>query len=388
MNPIYKIFLFYLFPFSILFSEEINIASYNCGCLPSHYDYLRSACMQQLIQQRYETEPEQMALNERIQQVALQRLFGHDQQARASAEREWQEEGYELQLHRLLQAKGDERTPDRSWQQKIDAMITPYTVRPPLIFDPRIHEQLQLHLDRLAPDQKEGGYGQICQVRRLLAKKSFHHLLRHDLICLQESDLLDKSLFPSHYAVEFAETAASKNGVAWNKERFQLIESIGNILDKAYAVKLVDIHSGKQLLVASAHLKGCNPFQVELEPATGRSDSWQGDRELTKLLALFEAEEVDLVLIGMDSNVTATHPRLELLRQAGYQIDAKNYLEMSCTNPISVLNTRIDWIAVKNKSSEQVEIVNLPVFNVGLNAIENNMSDHKPVAAKVRIEAP
>ncbi len=83
----------------------------------------------------------------------------------------------------------------------------------------------------------------------------------------------------------------------------------------------------------------------------------------------------------MDSNVTATHPRLQLLKQAGYTLDADRFLEPTCTNPAVLLNTRLDWIAVKTESPMAVH--NIPVLNVGLNSPQTNISDHKPIASRV-----
>jgi hypothetical protein len=64
-------------------------------------------------------------------------------------------------------------------------------------------------------------------------------------------------------------------------------------------------------------------------------------------------------------------------------LDARNFLEPTCSNPYLVLNTRIDWIAVKGNRTALPSITNIPVSSVGLNSIETNISDHKPIAAKI-----
>lgn len=74
------------------------------------------------------------------------------------------------------------------------------------------------------------------------------------------------------------------------------------------------------------------------------------------------------------------HPRLNIINDAQYRLDHENYLEATCTNPYHVLNTRIDWIVINGEAS----ITNIPVLNVSLNSIQTNMSDHKPIAAKVK----
>jgi len=35
------------------------------------------------------------------------------------------------------------------------------------------------------------------------------------------------------------------------------------------------------------------------------------------------------------------------------------------------------------KKGSNASIMNIPVLNVGLNSIQNNFSDHKPIAAKI-----
>ncbi|MCH9624932.1 MAG: hypothetical protein S4CHLAM123_00940 [Chlamydiales bacterium] len=181
-----------------------------------------------------------------------------------------------------------------------------------------------------------------------------------------------------HYEVAFADTTGSINGVAWNQERFALIEVIGDVQRQGYVVLLRDLESDKTVLVASGHLSGCNPFCT---PANS-SDSAKGDLALQALIAVLDSKEADLKIIAMDSNVTATHPRLALLKEAGYTLDCENYLEATCTNPWQVLDTRIDWITIRS-SNQSASISNIPVLGVGLNSPQTNISDHKPVAARI-----
>ncbi|MBB64457.1 MAG: hypothetical protein CMO81_05290 [Waddliaceae bacterium] len=111
-------------------------------------------------------------------------------------------------------------------------------------------------------------------------------------------------------------------------------------------------------------------------------DSIKGDRELAALIDLLASKTSDINIIAMDSNVAATHPRLNLLKENTYRIDYKNYLEATCTNPWQILDTRIDWIAIQ-APKESVSIENIPVRSIGLNSLKTNMSDHKPIAAGI-----
>ena len=66
-------------------------------------------------------------------------------------------------------------------------------------------------------------------------------------------------------------------------------------------------------------------------------------------------------------------------------MDTHNELYATCTNPNLVLDTRIDFIAIRPRRViyDDVSITNIPVLGVDLNNIENNISDHKPVAAEI-----
>lgn len=365
-----------LFSFSLISATEFTISSYNCGGLSDHYDYLRAAAMEKVMQDRYKAEPENMALNEKIQRLALKILFSKDGQEKAAAQQEWNQKGYDRLSNQLTADPIDQSSPNTPWFQKTNDTITNYKIRPVAIQDREISDRIEEHLFHLTQG-KEGDFNSLLEeARGIMAKEIFHHQLKYDIICLQEADYLDRYMFPGHYEVFFSETEHSVNGIAWNKERFELVESIGNIADRGFAVKLQDLENEKVIMVASGHLTGCNPYH-------GGPDSAKGDEELKTIIDLFNEQEADICLIGVDSNVTSLHPRLNILKEANYCMDTENYLEPTCTNPYQVLNTRIDWIAVRSGEETKAMVTNIPVLSIGLNNILTNISDHKPIAAKV-----
>ena len=363
-------------------SAEFTISSYNCGALSDHYDYLRAASMQKLMQERHDAEPENMSLNEKIQKLALKLLFSRNAEERLLAQQEWDGRGYQQIFEHLTAAPTESNSPNQIWNQKADQIITSYRIRPVSIYDAEVSQMLKAHLNDLSKNRKEEA-AQLLEARTIMAKRIFAHHLKYDILCLQEADYLNASMFPEKYQVLLAKTSHSKNGIAWNKERFELVEAIGNVMGRAFIVQLIDKESRKTVLIASGHISGCNPYRIEKDQNTGVADSAKGDAELQAIVELFDQKEADLLLIGMDSNVTSLHPRLMILKDAGYQIDCENHLEPTCTNPYQVLNTRIDWIALKSNSEESASIINIPILNVGLNSIQTNMSDHKPIAAKI-----
>jgi hypothetical protein len=383
MNYYRSIIIFISFTCSVLSATDFTICSYNCGGLSDHYDYVRAAGMQKLMQERYIAEPGYMSLNEKIQQLALKILFTRDSQDKLSAQQEWNQKGYQHIFENLTAAPTDTNSPNAAWYQKVDQMITSYKIRPISIFDEEVDQILDEHLKDISKNNASRSQ-LLKEVRATMAKRIFAHYLKYDIICLQEADYLDDSMFPKGYEVLFAETPYSKNGIAWNKDRFELVETIGNIIGRAFAIQLLDKESNKTILVASGHITGCNPYRIEKNQETGAIDSAKGDTELQSIVELLENHGADFMLIGMDSNVTSLHPRLNILNNAGFQIDYENYIEPTCTNPYQVLNTRIDWIALKSSSTNVASVVNIPVLNVGLNSIQTNISDHKPIAAKVK----
>lgn len=336
--------------FSILNAAEFTVSSYNCGGLSNHYDYLRAACMEKLMHERSTVEPESVLYCDKIQKLALKRLFSSDRQA-------WNRFSKKVKAMKV----------NTLWNKKAESMISSYLVRPVVIYDKEVKKALPKNIDA---------------TRENLAKQIFEKHLKFDIICLQEANYIEPSLFPETYHVLLDEEARLTLGIAWKKNRFKLVKRIGDIMGRAYAVKLRDRETGKIIVVVSAHIKGCNPFQKVIDPQTGVSDSEQGDNELQSVVELYEDEPSDLMVIGMDSNVTSLHPRLRILKDAGFRLDFINYLEPTCTNPVYVLNTRIDWIAIKTNINK-AKITNIPVLNIGLNNIRTNMSDHKPIAAKI-----
>lgn len=366
-----------LFTHSIICASEFTISSYNCGGLSNHYDYLRAAGMQKLMQERHDAEPLNMALNEKIQALALKILFAPESEDKIAAEREWKEKDYQHLFKHLTATPSQVSSPNASWHERVDQIITSYKVRPVIIHDEEVHQMLYDHLNDLTQSSGSDVMEMLENGRAIMAKRIFTHHLKYDIICLQEADYLSKSMFPENYEILFSESSHSVNGVAWNKDKFELVDSIGNILGRGFAVKLLNKETGKTVLIASGHLTGCNPYRIE------DNDSAKGDKELKTIVKIFDETEADFKIIGMDSNVTSLHPRLKILKEANYQLDFENYLEPTCANPYQVLNTRIDWIAVKDGSSQITSIVNIPAHGVGLNSIQTNISDHKPIAAKI-----
>lgn len=366
----YVLFVFLVFQ---LTATEFTISTYNCGSLSDHYDYLRAVAMQKLMQERYLAEPKEMALNEKIQQTALKILFSNDSQAK----QEWDQKGYQKHFEELVKGPQEAKSPNSVWNQKSEAIITTYKIRPVVIHDQEMDQLIREHMRHLT-ELSDGVFNDLLEKSRaVMAKQIFHHYMSHDIICLQEVDYLNSAMFPEHYEVVFSEDEHSKNGIAWNKNRLELVEQIGTIEERrGFAVKLMDKETNKTILVVSGHLSGCNPFQVV------NGDSAPGDAELQKIIQVIEESEADYMLIGMDSNVTSLHPRLHLLKDADFQIDAENHFETTCTSPHHILNTRIDWIALKTKD-QAAFITNIPVLNVGLNSMQTNISDHKPIAAKI-----
>lgn len=275
-----------------------------------------------------------------------------------------------------------EGSPNTFWNHKAEEMITSYKVRPILISDEEVIRLLLEHFKDLTYNDVDLS---VDHVREIMAKRIFALHLKFDIICLQEADYLDESMFPEEYDVIIKDSAHLKNGIAWNHNRFEFVKILDNetVSDKAFAIELRDRNNDKTILVATGHLTGCNPYYVEKSKVTGIADSEKEDTELQDIIKLLEDHEADLKIIGMDSNVTSLHPRLKLIKDADYRIDYENFIEMTCTNPYQLMNTRIDWIALKTEENVAASITNIPVLSVGLNNIQTNISDHKPIAAKI-----
>jgi hypothetical protein len=366
-----------LFSCALVSSTEFTISSYNCGGLSDHYDYLRAAAMQKIMQERHNSEPEKMVLNEKIQNLALKILFASADE-KLAAQNKWNEKGYEKIIRHLALPPKESESPNKKWNLMVEDTITSYKVRPIKISDDEVNQLVTDHIAHLSNDNLNGN---LSEIRTIMAKRIFATQLKHDIICLQEADYLDSSMFPSNYTVMFDENAKrSINGIAFDNRRFELENDIG-VFERFYALQLRDLETGKIILVISGHLSGCNPYHT-IDDSTGIPDSRRGDRELQRGIEDIEDYLADLMVIGMDSNVTSVHPRMEILKNANYILDFKNYLEPTCANPHQVLNTRIDWIALKEFNVE-AKITNIPVLNVNLNCIYSNMSDHKPIASKI-----
>lgn len=373
---------------SPLTSTEFTVSSYNCGSLSEHYDYIRAAAMQKLMQERYNAEPAEMSKIERTQQLALKILFGKDTSTQAIAQQEWTEGNYQEFLEHITTAPDEAGSINAKWNQQSNKMLTTYNVRPIVINDDELQQMLVSHYIDLTVggDQtiESNDFQELTgAARSVMGARIFHYQLKYDIICLQEADYLTLDMFPKHFHVELSDKNGSMNGVAWNKNRFELVELIGNIRDKGFAVLLLEKDSGKTVLVASGHLTGCNPIEEVVNPKTGISDSAAGDKQLKDINTILDSTEADIKLIAMDSNVTPMHPRLKMLKQFGYVMDAENFIEPTCTNPHLLLNTRLDWIALKTSSMINATITNIPVMGVGLNSLQTNLSDHKPVAARI-----
>jgi hypothetical protein len=382
MKSLFIITLSLFLSTTVISAEEFTVSTYNCGSLSSHYDYLRGVSMQKLMQERHIAEPENMALNEKIQKLALKILFSSDSNELEAAQNEWNKKDYQKIFEHITAVPSQENSPNTKWNKRADEIITTYQIRPVIIHDSEVSAILTDHLRDLTNKTKGDRNALLEEARGIMATRIFANHLKYDIICLQEADYLNESMFPEHYEVLFGSNSHSVNGIAWNKERFKQVETYGDIMGRGYAVKLQDKTSRKTVLVASGHLSGCNPYRVE-HNAKGVADSSRGDNELATIIALLNANDADFKVIGMDSNVTSLHPRLNILKDSNYRIDYENYLEPTCTNPYQVLNTRIDWVAVQEGKSAVKSIVNIPVLGVGLNSMQTNISDHKPVAAKI-----
>lgn len=401
---------------------DFTVASYNCGGLPGSYDYLRSACMQKIMRKRSEQEPQIMAINNRIQELALRRMFSSSLE-QAIVDQEWSVNGYsnwqqwlvqdpkDLESERALldfyegqligenEGKfGDGEEADAaqegypigfntSWYKMLQDTITPYHVSPISLYDDEVRRSL---VDQARSILGEGAEEDLPRVRKQMLRDIFEKHLKHDIICLQEANEIDPDMFPEGYNVRIARNPWSKNAIVWKKDRFKCQKIIGNRLQRAFAVCLQDKKTGREIAVASAHLQGCDPFIPRINEGRENYDCTPGDSQLGLLLTTLEQEFPDQIkLIGMDANVTALHPRLYLLKDLGYQVDYSKCIGPTCTNPYQILDTKIDWIALKQgKETDTAVVENLSVEGIHLNEIENNPSDHLPIAAKISYLAP
>jgi hypothetical protein len=376
-----KILIIPILGLSSLFADA-TVSSYNCGGLKDHYDYLRAVAMQKVASERYNEESSEMAEYERIQSLYLKILFSTDSSELAAALSLWKENNYDNLYEKLTTSPKEAGSINAKWFECVDNAITPYNVRPIVINDSEINEILHNHLLDLTKGQNitlsdENSLNDWLDItRKIMAERIFKHQLKYDIIALQEADYLTPSMFPDHFEVYIPDQQYSVNGLAWNRNKFSFIKELGSIKSKGIVVELLDNESGEIVAIASGHLSGCNPFNIEGQ------DSEKGDGELHKLLDYLEESAATIKIIAMDSNVTAKHPRMEILKNRGYSLDYKNYLDGTCTSPHQVINTRIDWIAVKLTQKDAL-IENIPVLGVHLNSAQTNISDHRPIAAKI-----
>ena len=371
---------------SVLFSHEFTVASYNCGGLSDHYDYIRATCMQKLTQERYNEEPENMAQLEEIENQALKILFSTNSKEKRSAQNIWDQENYSEKLDFLIADPTKADSINNKWFEKSQNALSSYKERPILIHSKESKEVLlnqirdvtgshgaELHSETSLNEQLD-------LTRYIMAKRIFKHHMNYDIICLQEADYLDESVFPETHKVYFDDTGHSINGVAWNKQRFKLVAVLGDASGRGIVIQLKDTTSNALISVASGHLSGCNPF-ISIEE-NGHLDSEKGDLELSQIIQYLDSKETHIKVIAMDSNVTATHPRLLLMKEAGFVLDYLTYLEPTCSNPYQLFDTRIDWISAKSEDTG-LKVTNIPVRGVGLNSPQTNISDHKPIAARI-----
>jgi len=366
---------------SYLFGDA-TISSYNCGGLKDHYDYLRAVAMHKVSNERYNVEPTLMAEYARIQELYLKILFSKDPKEQALLLETWKERNYEALYKELTASPKEQGSVNAKWYEFVNQVITPYNIRPVEIYDEEVNEMLYNHLLDLTKGQditlsKESSLNEWLDITRtIMAERIFKHELKYDIIALQEADYLKPTMFPEHFETYIPSQKSSVNGFAWNSKKFEFVRELAFLNKKAVIIELLDKESGDIVAIASAHLTGCNPFKDE------NGDSVTGNNELEEILQHLEGSEAAIKILAMDSNVTAKHPRMELLRDKGYSIDFNNYLEGTCTSPHQVIDTRIDWIAIKS-SKTKVGIENIPVLGVHLNSPQSNMSDHTPIAAKV-----
>jgi hypothetical protein len=395
-----------------ILDQSFTVCSFNCGGQP--LDWPRTAVMEKLMTQRYSLEKNSMSINDKVQKAAL---FFFNFSLSTITPLDWnnaftQLHESALDWHNVFE---EFRGTSLYWRKRLINSITPLETIPVKIIDPDIASSFQKIIEdlrpektkhlpkegkcletlnqhkrvRLSPEEKEilekrKKEREILEARETLAKKIFSKL-NYDILCLQEGQYLKSSMFSEKFHV-LSSPGCVKLGIAWNKERFDLEEMIYDVCDRAFAVQLYDVQDGKRILIVSAHLKGCDPFSSVVENAG--YDSQKGDYELFQIINFFNQRPADINIIGMDSNVTALHHRLGFLWNEGFQLDAENHLYPTCTNPQLMLNTRIDWIAMRINNGLQANITNLKIKKIGLNDPKTNISDHRPIAARISIAPP
>ncbi len=372
-----------------LFAQNIKVSSYNLGGLPGHYDYLRACVMEEIMEERYAKDSRHIACNQEMQELALKKIFGKNVQEKEAAAQKWLQGDYANWSGFITAApKGKSITINTFWYERVNSAISLYNDPHPQIFNKEIEQRLDAYLANFLKDsEEEEKQVLLSRARENLAKSIFSQHVNQDILCLQEADdLRCFSFLLEEYKVVFQTSTRSCNAIAWNEKRFVLLDATKNIADKGLAVLLQDKITGKTVCVASAHLTGCNPYAVEIDSVTQKNDADKGNLELEEIVGVLDSYPADYKIIGMDSNVTALHPRLNILQKHNYNLDTENYLYPTCSSPYQVLDTRIDWIACKGKDVFSIE--NLPIEGVLLNSMRTNISDHRPIAAKIEMFAP
>jgi len=392
------IFILSLFVSNFLLSsnpdqpKKFTIASYNAGGLPDHYDYLRAVALEDIVKERSKTDKKTFNELGKIQAVALKILFTNDPDERATLTSEWEEREYSKKLQAITESPQSEESINHKWYQKSITTISPYNVRPIIFYDSYIVKTLRKHILNTTgitfPEDytTEQMNAAINKTRSIMAKKIFKDHLAFDIIALQEADYINPWDFPNHYKMKTSTTSHSINAIVWNSNKFTFVREIASMSSYGYIIELKNKETGQHIAVASAHLKGCNPFSVEVNPETQKPDSERGSNQLKEILAKLENSDSDIKIIAMDSNVCASHPRLSLLKESDYKIDYNNALGNTCTSPIQILNTRIDWIGAKS-NTENISIRNIDIAEVKLNSHNTNISDHRPVASEITTKA-
>ncbi|KIC72379.1 hypothetical protein DB42_DE00250 [Neochlamydia sp. EPS4] len=149
--------------------------------------------MQKLMQERYIAEPENMSLNEKIQKLALKILFSPDSQEKLSAQQEWDQKGYQHIFRHLTTSPMDNNSPNTTWNQKANEIITSYKVRPVVIHEKEVKQMLGEHFKDLSSDVEANTSTLLQEVHATMPMRVFAHHLKYDVICLREAGYFDNS---------------------------------------------------------------------------------------------------------------------------------------------------------------------------------------------------
>lgn len=358
--------------------SPFTVSSYNCGGYINHSDYLRAACMSKIMHERFNEENDDMELLEEIQNLGLKKIFIEDPQEKKIIKEKWKLENFKEIYNRITEPHSNKDSKNHIWNNTVNKIISPYYQQPPSIYDAEIMNKIQKHVFSIT--RRAYKIETLTKTRELIIKQTIQDKLNSDIICLQEVEYLDPKFFSCEYEV-ILDKSVSRNGIAWNKNRFVCIDVAH--LDKCSIVRLQDRTTLKIIAVASGHIYGCNAFNVQLNKKDGQPDSEKGDQQLINVLNYLNTIEADMEILGLDLNVTALHPRMKLLKKNNYKLDHERFLGPTCTNPVMLLNTRIDWIALKNRNTN-ASIKNIPINDIGLNDIYTNASDHKPIASVIK----